>query len=414
MNTEQELVVRAWLDARDPGEPTPTLRAALRQVPVNVSVSWPASIENAMRRALGPWAPVRLVALVILGFVLAVALVGAALLLRSRVPFPPQGLIAYTVPTGISDVRLIAADGSGARVVTDTVDALETSPRWSPDGSTLLFVRIGGPAVARGEPPTCDMVDESIVLYDPATGAQRDLATGLRIIYDAEWTPSGAQVGFLQDASDCKTLERGVVDVQTGRVTMSDLGETGGVYSIPGGGRTIARALIWTGSSFELQPLPDGNTAVVPSSDGRRTAVAPLARALDSRLEIVDRVTGERVDLGPGSWPAWSPDNAAIAFVQPTNEGEEVGLRFHDRLAVADLDTEQVRIIGEVLVISVGGLEDATPPLFWTRDGQAIYFLDDKGGHVVDVASGSSFDLPVAMNGCLDLQWQPTPKAGVQ
>jgi len=414
MNAEQERVLRAWLDARDPGEPTPTLRAALQQVPANVSVPWPASIENAMRRALGPWAPVRLVALVILGLALTVALVGASLLLRSRVPFPPQGLIAYTVPTGISDVRLIAADGSGVRAVTDTADALETSPRWSPDGSTLLFVRFGGPAVAGGEQPICGMVDGSIVLYDLATRTQRDLATGLRVVYDAEWTPSGTQVGFLQDASDCKTLERGVIDLQTGRVTISDLGVTAGVYTMPGGGRTIARALIWTGSSFALQPLPDGNTADVPSSDGRRTAVAPLARDLGSRLEIVDRVTGDRVDLGPGSWPAWSPDNAAVAFVQPTNEGEEVGLRFHDRLAVADLVTERVRIIGEVLVTSVGGIENATPPLFWTRDGQAIYFLDDKGGHVVDVASGSSFDLPVAMNGCLDLQWQPTPKAGVQ
>jgi len=409
MNAEQERVLRAWLDARDPGEPRPTLRAALRDIPANVNVPWAASIENAMRRALGPWAPVRLVVLVILGLVLTVAIVGAALLLRPRAPFPPPGLIAYTVPTGISDVRLIAADGTGARAVTETADALETSPRWAPDGSTLLFVRIGGPAVARGEEATCDQVDGSILLYDPATRTQHALATGLRNIHDAQWTPSGTQVGFLQDASDCNALELGVIDVRTGHVIISGLGETGGVFTVPGGGRTIARALIWTGSSFALQPLPDGNTADVPSNDGRRTASAPLARALDSRLEIVDRVTGERVDLGPGSWPAWSPDDSAIAFVQPTNEGEEVGLRFHDRLAVADLETERVRIIGTVLVTSVGGIEDATPPLFWTRDAKAIYFLDDKGGHVVDVASGLSFDLPVAMNGCLDPQWQPTP-----
>lgn len=405
MNDDQERVLRTWLEARDPGGSPARLRAIVEQVPYNARRARLAALDAVLTRGFGPTSIVRLAVLLVILLAFVLAVVGTALVLRSN-PFPPRGLIAYVVPRGplgVPGIRLIAADGSGDRPVSLTNDNLaDYAPRWSPDGLKLVFVRVLDSDPSR----SCSGEEGSIVLYDPPTSTERVIATDLRLLHAAEWSPSGSQIGFLQDAADCETLELGVIDVETGRVTTSNVGGAAGASIVPGGGRAIRKGLSWTGTSFQLvDPL----LGEVPSSAGRLVAVAPLVRDIKSRLEIVDLETGNRINLGPGSWPAWSPDDRSVAFVQPTEDVAEFGVQFHDRLAVALVETGAVLILGEVLVPSVGGTEDATPPLFWTHDGRAIYWLDKKGGHVVDVASGRTFDLPTALLGCPDLQWQPIP-----
>ncbi|MBI2781770.1 MAG: sigma-70 family RNA polymerase sigma factor [Chloroflexi bacterium] len=49
------------------------------------------------------------------------------------------------------------------------------------------------------------------------------------------------------------------------------------------------------------------------------------------------------------------------------------------------------------------------PRIWWTQRGTAIYWLDGRGGHIVEVASGRTVDLPAAVIGCDDLQRQPLP-----
>jgi dipeptidyl aminopeptidase/acylaminoacyl peptidase len=401
MNADQERLLRAWLEARDPGDTPARLRAAVAQVPLAGRGAAPA-LDAALQRLFGPAASVRLALLLAALLILVVVAVGAVLMQRQ--PFPPRGFIAYAAQTGLSDIRLIAADGTDDRPVTETPDAHEIAPRWSPDGRTLLFIRI---ASLDGE-AVCGTVEGSIVLYDLATGAQRDLASGLATVQAAEWSASGREIGFLQDAADCRTLERGEIEVASGRVTVTNIGGTAGPSLVPGGGRAIAKGLRWTGTSFEpVDPI----LGEVPSRDGRRVAVAPLARALDSQLVIVDRITGARVNLGPGSWPAWSPDDSSVAFVQPTNDGVELGVQYHDRLVVTEVDTGTARILGQVLVPAVfGGVEDGTPQLLWTPDGRAVYWVDGAGGHVVDVETGDAVELPAALKGCPDPQWQPLPR----
>jgi hypothetical protein len=79
-------------------------------------------------------------------------------------------------------------------------------------------------------------------------------------------------------------------------------------------------------------------------------------------------------------------------------------LAFQDRLAIAVVGTWEVRILSDIETTQL-----AVPTLRWTADGAAIYWIDSRGGHVVDVASGHAADLPAAVNGSGDLRWQPVP-----
>lgn len=58
---------------------------------------------------------------------------------------PDSKRIAFVIPKDdghellSSDIYLIARDGSGKRNLTDSPDAIEMNPNWSPDGRTLVF-----------------------------------------------------------------------------------------------------------------------------------------------------------------------------------------------------------------------------------------------------------------------------------
>jgi len=138
MSTELHQVrLRAWLQSRDVGDAPAQLRAAVARVPEEVEQPRFETLA-AVARMFGPSVRVRHLILVAL-LVLALAAVGASLVLRA--PFPPRGLIAFSTAFPEVDIRVVAADGSGERSITDS-DAIEHGPRWSPDGRSLLFTRI--------------------------------------------------------------------------------------------------------------------------------------------------------------------------------------------------------------------------------------------------------------------------------
>ena len=392
MNAEQERLIRSWLDARDPGDAPARLRAAAADVPYRSRRSIFPAFDAAMARILPTWAVARPVLLLIVGLSLAAAIVGAALVLRSQ-PLPPRGLIAYTAPlgpAGATGIRLVAADGSGGRQITAAVSNIfEHAPRWSADGRTLLFARTTDldPLAA------CGGVG-SIVLYDMATGTERVVASGLRPLQQVEWSPSGDRVAFVHPPAGCGIpAELGVVDLASGRISTSPLQESG-----------IAWKLRWVAGVPSASAV-DLFTGDVPSQDGRFKAdCGGLRRDPTHRLQVSDRQTGTDVDLGPGLAGAWSPDDTALAFIQPASPVAYGDLAFQDRLAIAVVGTWEVRILSDIETTQL-----AVPTLRWTADGAAIYWIDSRGGHVVDVASGHAADLPAKVNGSADLQWQPVP-----
>jgi hypothetical protein len=408
MRPDHERLVRQWLETRDPGDAPSRLRAASARVSF-------AGRGSRFPRLAGP--PIRLpwihvsirrVAVALLLLAALLAAVGAGYLVL-RPPFPPRGLIAYVTPlaaTGSTGIRLIAADGSGARAVTpETPNVFEHSPRWSADGRTLLFARN-----AELDPlGSCPGVG-SVVLYDVATATERVLATGLRPIDTVEWSPTGDRVAYLYPPAGCGApAELGVVDLATGRVTTTLLGD--GIWKVRWAGDTASAVL----TQPVAPPLPWSAPAPdeVRSANGAFVATPSVAgRDLKGRLTVTQSAGGPGVDLGPGGAPSWSPDGSALAFIQFVEGRQDFGNNFHDRLVVASAATLQVRVLADVMDPDVSD-PSGVPLLFqpqWTPDGGAVYWLDAVGAHVVDVASGTVADIPALAIGCDDLQWQPIPR----
>jgi len=76
-----------------------------------------------------------------------------------------------------------------ASLLTDTADLEETSPRWSPDGSSIVFVGKN----------TGERDESDIWVIDPASGLQRNV-TGTPAVgeFHPEWAPNGQQVVFIR------------------------------------------------------------------------------------------------------------------------------------------------------------------------------------------------------------------------
>lgn len=424
MNPGLESLVRGWLQARDPGDAPASLRSAAARVPDSVRPMTLPALGAALDRLPGVWGTRRsvVIAALIILLLAAVALVGAGALLRAldATPrFPPRGLIAYAAPDG--NLWVVAADGSGARAITTTPEA-EFDPRWSPDGRTLLFTRAWGSNAA---PDACaSFTNSSLVILDLATSAERVLLTRQGFVYAPGWSADGTRIAFLEPAVACKVPELprsaggGVVDVASGVVSSVPAGSGSSWLSWTG----TSIAFVWgdhiafadtaaSGTGPALQGILNfgGLGWAVPSPDGQRAALAKGVHDVTGHVVVEDRPTGRRVDLGIGGAAVWSPDGRSIAFVGPATSGGPDGTR---GLVVTKAPDWQTRTVATILVVPSqqgGQLVANAPDLAWSSDGRSIYWLDLGKGHIVNVATGQTVDLPANLQGCTDLQWQPVP-----
>jgi|GEM_PF-3400798 dipeptidyl aminopeptidase/acylaminoacyl peptidase len=417
MRPDQERLVRSWLESRDPGDAPAQLRAAVADVPfAERGPRFPALAGPPIRL---PWLHISLrpVLLVLLVIAAVVAALSAGYLVL-RPPFPPRGLLAYIAPiaaTGSTGISLSAADGSEARQLSPTqANLYDHSPRWSRDGRTLLFARTTG-LDAFG---SCGGVG-SVVLYDVATGTEHVVATGLRPMNDIEWSPGEDRAAYVYPPPGCGTeVELGVVDLRTGAVTTTIVVPQPSEIS-PTSPTGVLWHVQWVGEVASAVPdatVTDNGrdfttTADLPSHDGH--ASIRYAWTTPERvptLKAINRATGTSIELGPGGVPAWSPDDTAIAYIQPGGSAGPKAVEFmRDHLVIATDGTWQTRVVADVLVMD-GSPADVIPALSWTPDGAAVYWIDGSGVHVIDVATGRSADLANLPNACADLQWQPIPR----
>jgi Tol biopolymer transport system component len=184
---------------------------------------------------------------------------------------PDGRLIAFTSDRdGRPRIWIKQLSGGGEEALTDGPDSL---PRFSPDGSTLLFLRNDGSVL-------------SVYRQSLVGGQTRKLVENAR---EAAWSPDGQQVAFIRRPMDGQHVI-GVADAQDGSERL--LAEPGvAIYG-----------LRWS---------PGGDTIVA-------VADSVFGTTSDDHLILVDAQTGQveshRLELttGPISSPVWNASGELI------------------------------------------------------------------------------------------------------
>jgi serine/threonine-protein kinase len=321
---------------------------------------------------------------------------------------PAGGKIALEASWGGAR-RIWIADSTGRnprQITSDSSEAVvHTGPRWSPDGSKLVFRRI-------------ESIKSDIMAVDLAGQKLTRITDDNSINMDPVWSPDGRHIYFTSSRGGGLNLWRVRLDPD---------------------GSTSAPAQLTTGAGDDIQPSVGAGGERVAfavrgiNSDLWRLPVSPVTGLPTGKPEPLVRTT--RVE----SRGAWSPDGRTVAFnsdrlgemniwlrgsadsaerqitrgpggdYQPTWSPDGKGLVFFSARA-GNADIWSVYLSnGELTRLTDNPATDVNP--FYSPDGKRIAFTSDRGGRAelwVMNADGSSQRrvAPVVAGGHF-LRWTP-------
>jgi Tol biopolymer transport system component len=261
----------------------------------------------------------------------------------------PDGQVVAYVAGPPGDARLFVRQlSSGGAAVPVAPDLAARAPRWSPDGSRIMFTSPRGLEVV------------------PFMGGATNLLVSSRSVQGADWSPDGRQIAYVITGAPDTLFTRPVDGTTAVRITAP--GEVASPVWSPDG-RWIAFHSARSGDrDVFVIPAAGGTPEQLTRDPGREWMVdwSPTATRLTfawgSSVGLVsggDRwAAPERVDsaaLRPGTPVKWSPDGRSIAFY----------------------GTGGVRLLtpgaGPSRVL-VAGTFDASFYLGWSEDGRTVFY----------------------------------------
>jgi Tol biopolymer transport system component len=283
-----------------------------------------------------------------------------------------NGEIAYSVPnpqTGDMDIVVMHADGTAAQVLNQPGD--DYSPRWSPDGTRILYWKDG------------------VGIFTMASdGTDVQKISDVHSVFSLSWSPDGSTVAYAAlvpgsppDGFAAKGTASGdVVSVTAGITLMNPDGSDVRSLEIAG------NPWIETGPSWS----PDGARFAFSGGTGVWIANADGTAAHE---------------ISQDGWgPAWSPDGSVIAFstrngvrsIAPDGSGmrtltSEPGLAYRDVTFSPD---------GSTILFT------AEPDVQQGLQNYDVFSMRPDGSDVQQLTHLAGDDVGSC---CLDPSWQPMP-----
>lgn len=285
------------------------------------------------------------------------------------------------VPSRRSHLWLVPTDGGTPKQLTFGEHG-ESSPRWSPDGTTLSFVtRRGGP----DEKPQIWLM--------PTDGGEAQVLTHAKEgVETYAWSPDGSRIAYLSaDETKKKPHDDAIVYEQpTARTHLWVAAvPSGDSHEVAHGDFTLSMLAI----EGEPQWSPDGTRiAFVASPTGLLRDLRGTAYVATVATNTFDAIAPEYRAAPVGlTQPVWSPDGRTLAFTtfpqgKPSGDSIPEPILNDGDIVLYDVASKQSRTVHEPH-------QPATlTQLRWTPDGTSLVFV--ASDHVYqnvfafDVASG--------------------------
>jgi len=234
------------------------------------------------------------------------------------------------------------------KLLTNTEGLIDSSPRWSPDGSQLVMTR-------RTFNNTSNIIS-SIWLKDIQSGAGRQLTAGPQD-RDPAWSPDGSQIVFTRDQGPYQSRLM-IVGVNDKEVRM-----------LAGNGQEILQTPWWgvDGKIYYTRFISRPKSVTVNGQTYQVMDYGPGSIwAIDPVSQTTEPVVQDRYD---NRLPVLSPDGTKLAFVSDRCISKEGNGKF-DRgsLYIKDMATGQVTYVVNKVGLNGGSLS-------WSPDGKKLAFF---------------------------------------
>lgn len=265
--------------------------------------------------------------------------------------------IKVVTPTA-APIEIAKAAGSTtawvARPITQIGD--NRSPRFSPDGSHLLFLSSARPSHKQAQVYILDllrMTERRVTFHDgDDEGASWDGQT--KIVYSSTTDEIKENVSLDRIKADYEASK--AASAPNGVRPLPRVVNGGDIYLQRLDGREIERITDVTGP--DTSPTASGDRIVFVSS-----------RAGDPQLFLYNGSATRSVSHGPDAAPAFSYDGHSLAF-------ERSLVKDQSQIFVTD-------DLREAQPLTAPGFRDRDPA--WSGKGDSVVFASNRGGHVFDL-----------------------------